>query len=408
MQQSPSATSTPAKRPSGNRVAPELFGTHVKAIAVPDQLPPRAGAVRLWDAGVSWRDLEPKKGKVSWAALDEAVDRAEATGAADIMWVHGSTPRWAAQDPDATGIYGPGTASPPDEDAYLDFLGRVAKRYKGRITSYQVWNEANIRIFYQGTPVSMADLTLKARRVLKKADPKALLVGASTTVRASGPVKPWYGRYTAALAQRGWPVDVMAVHLYPLATQGVDERARYARMMRRFLADAGWKGPVWDTEINYGDRRSFATEKVRVPQNRAAPWVARTYIDSLALGIDRVYWYSWDDHILGIDQIDLKTGEVLPAGKAYLTVQEWFQGAYWQGCSGEIKKLSGAKGAVTTCRLATSDGRPARIVFTHGGSAKVIAPNGTQELCRLDGTCQAVSGGKITVDATPVLLRQEA
>ena len=46
--------------PPGEPVARELFGTHVKGLASGTQpLPPRAGAVRLWDAGVAWRELEP-------------------------------------------------------------------------------------------------------------------------------------------------------------------------------------------------------------------------------------------------------------------------------------------------------------------------------------------------------------
>jgi hypothetical protein len=390
-------------------VPKELFGTHVKGIAKDGQaMPPRAGAVRLWDSGVSWRELERKRGRIRWNALDEAVAKAEQTGAEDIMWVHGSPPRWAALDPSAAGLYGPGSSSVPDEEAYLSFLGKVAKRYKGRITSYQVWNEANIRIFYQGTPDSMAALTLKARDVLKKADRKATLVGASTTVRASGPVKPWYGRYSAGLARRGWPVDVMSVHLYPRADEGIEERAAYARTMVPFLANYGWKGPIWDTEINFGDRRAFATEKVRVPQKRAAAWVARTYIDSLALGIDRAYWYSWNDHILGIDQVDKRNGEVLPAGQAYLAVQEWLDGGWWRGCSGELRKPTGKSGAVTTCRMWTPDGQPARLIFTHKGSAKVAMPEGARRVCRLDGECSDAEGVRLRVGTEPVLVRISA
>ena len=219
--------------PTGEPVARELFGTHVGNLASgTEPLPPTAGAIRLWDSGVSWRQLEPVEGQVDWAPLDSAVAQAEKIGAADIQWVHGSPPQWAALDPDAPGIYGPGTSSAPDQEAYLSFLRQVAERYKGRITSYQVWNEANIKIFYRGKPDYLAELTLRAKEVLAEVDPEALLVGASTTVRSAGPVKPWYGKYSAALAERGWPVDAMAVHLYPLADQGAGTRAAYLRLMR--------------------------------------------------------------------------------------------------------------------------------------------------------------------------------
>ena len=354
--------------PSGEPVARELFGTHVGLLASGTQpLPPSAGAIRLWDAGVAWRELEPEPGQINWALMDQAVAEAQSTGATDIMWVHGSPPQWAAKDPEAAGLYGPGTSSPPKSAPYLDILRQIAERYQGRITSYQAWNEANISIFYQGSAANLAKLTGKAREVLAQADPEALLVGASTTVREAGPVKAWYGKYTAALAEQGWPVDAMAVHLYPRAAEGVQERAEYVRIMREWLAARGWSGPVWDTEVNYGDRRDFATEIVTVPQDVATGWVARTYIDSLALGVQRVYWYSWNDHILGIDQIDPSTNEILPAGQAYLTVQDWFDGAYWEGCTGELMQPTGEPGSLTTCSMTTGDGLPAQILFTNDG-----------------------------------------
>jgi hypothetical protein len=283
-------------------------------------------------------------------------------------------------------------------------LRKVAQRYQGRITSYQVWNEANISIFYQGSAAALARLTARAREVLTEADPDAQLVGASTTVREAGPVKAWYGKYTAALAEAGWPVDAMAVHLYPRADEGAEDRAGYIRTIRTWLAERGWDGPVWDTEVNYGDRRDFATEKVTVPQDVAAAWVARTYLDSLALGIQRVYWYSWNDHILGIDQIDPATGAILPAGQAYLTVQDWLAGAGWLGCTGELMEPTGRPGSTTTCALTTADGRPAQVLFTNTGTTTVPVPDAV-EVCRLDGTCATVDGGAIDVTVQPVLVR---
>jgi hypothetical protein len=179
-------------------------------------------------------------------------------------------------------------------------------------------------------------------------------------------------------------------------------------MIRPWLEERGWTGPIWDTEVNYGDRREFTEDKVVVPQGQAAGWVARTYIDSLALGIDRVYWYSWNDHILGIDQVDPKSGAILPAGQAYLTVQEWLVGAAWSGCSGELMDPTGEDGAVTTCELALADGSPARILFSHGAATSMPMPEGVREVCALDGSCAAPAGSTLPVGTSPMLLRLEA
>lgn len=401
----PGPRSTPRVTPAGIAVEPALFGTHVGDLATGTQpLPATAGAIRLWDAGVAWRLLEPRPGQVDWAALDRAVSQAESTGAREIVWVHGSPPAWAAQDPQSPGLYGPGASSPPDPAAYLRILRQVADRYKGRITAYQVWNEANIKAFYRGSAQEMAQLTAQAKGVLEQVDPEAALVGASTTVRRAGPVKSFYGEYTAALAELGWPVDAMSVHLYPVADQGVGTRAAYMRMIRPWLEERGWTGPLWDTEVNYGDRRDFASQIVVVPQARAAGWVARTYIDSLALGVDRVFWYAWNDHRLGIDQIDPATHEVLPAGQAYLSVQQWFADAWWQGCTGELMEPTGEAGATTTCSLQYGSGRRARILFSHGAATSVAMPAGARQVCRVDGSCVPATGEELPVGTAPVLV----
>lgn len=402
---STSAGSSTPGQPVDVPIADALFGTHVKSLASGDQqLPERAGSIRLWDSSVTWRELEPVRGQIRWGALDSAVAQAQEMGARDILWVHGSTPRWAAKDKDAAGLYGPGTSSAPSERAYLAFLRKVAERYRGRITAYQVWNEANLTIFYRGTGASLARLIAKAREVLAEVDPDALLVGASTTVRRLGPVRTWYDQYATALARAGWPVDAMAVHLYPMADQGVGTRASYIRFMREWLAERGWTGPLWDTEVNYGDRRDFATIKVTVPQARAAGWVARTYIDSLALGVDRVYWYAWNDHILGIDQVDVRTGAVLPAGTAFLTVQQWLRGGRWRGCTGELVTPTGEEGAVTRCEVQTVEG-PALILFSHGAATTVPMPAGATRVCQLDGSCAEPTGSSLPVGDNPILVR---
>jgi hypothetical protein len=66
---------------------------------------------------------------------------------------------------------------------------------------------------------------------------------------------------------------------------------------------------------------------------------------------------------------------------------------------------TGESGAVTTCELATGDGLPALILFSHKGPATIPMPEGAAQVCRLDGTCEPVSGDSIKVTADPILVR---
>ncbi len=180
-------------------VQPELFGQHVAKISsgAPESLRGAVGAIRLWDAGLTWRELQPtRNGPIDIARLQTAVNNASALGASEIMFTLGSTPEWAAnstalQPANARlALYGPGSNSHPDEAAFLAFLKAIASPQNVQgITSFQMWNEANLKDFYLGTPTQMAQLTKRAKQALREVGSGAKLVAASTTVRADWPCR---------------------------------------------------------------------------------------------------------------------------------------------------------------------------------------------------------------------------
>jgi hypothetical protein len=74
------------------QVDPEGFGLHVQVIGSGPAPKIELSAVRLWDIGARWDQVESKRGKFNWWALDRAVENAEASGAKEILYVLGSTP----------------------------------------------------------------------------------------------------------------------------------------------------------------------------------------------------------------------------------------------------------------------------------------------------------------------------
>jgi len=391
----------PASQAGAAQTVPRpMFGQHVNSLAgaAPSTLP-RVGAIRLWDTGVSWRYVEYADNRYDWSKLDRAIDNARALGASEILYVLGNPPRWAASNPRSRGaLYGPGTNTHPRSNAlYLDFVRALVDRYGTRITAYQVWNEANLRDFYTGSPAQLATLTKQTRDLLRRINPRAKLVAASTTVRAAGPYGPFAARYAQAMRAVRWPVDAVSAHLYPPALSGPDTRVAYIRAVKRFYARYGaGRKPLWDTEMNYGDTRSFARVKRQYRGPTAAAFVARTYIDSMRYGVQRVFWYGWVSHALGVDMTTrdgryrLSTG-----GRAFLEIQDWMAGASWRGCT--------QRGALTTCTL-VRNGRIQSIRYATG-SRTVVVPRRATRLERLDGTTTRVRPGqRIRLTSQPVLL----
>ncbi len=58
------------------------------------------GAVRLWDSGVTWRQIETSPGVFDFSRLDVAVSTARNRGA-DVLIVLGQTPKFHAVRPGA-------------------------------------------------------------------------------------------------------------------------------------------------------------------------------------------------------------------------------------------------------------------------------------------------------------------
>ncbi|MDC1474570.1 hypothetical protein N8350_03050, partial [Candidatus Nanopelagicales bacterium] len=80
-----------------NPVQPDQFGLHVPEIAEGVDPGVTYGSIRIWDSGVTWGQVQQSKNKFWWDGLDRAIGNANAQNVS-ILYVLGSTPKWAASD----------------------------------------------------------------------------------------------------------------------------------------------------------------------------------------------------------------------------------------------------------------------------------------------------------------------
>ena len=218
----------------------------------------RMGAVRLWDSGVAWAILQPTPDAINWAPLDAAVDNALAAGIPEIQYAFGHTPLWAAAQPNLPGPIGNGSASEPANIAYFtNFARAMAERYRGRITSYDMWNEANLKIYWTGTSKQLAELVIQGSRAIKSADPNAKVLAPSITYGAFTRRPKYWKDFAARMKKARWPIDAANVHPYSKTPNYLTKRANTIKKTKAFYRKYGFKGPIWDTEVNYGDRRGL-------------------------------------------------------------------------------------------------------------------------------------------------------
>ena len=353
------------------------------------------GALRLWDNGTAWSQIELEPGVYKWDNLEGALENASSKGMTDVLMVLGTTPEWNATEVNETDYPQPGAASAPkDLKAWDAWVTEVATRYKGRISAYQIWNEANLKNFWNGTPEEMAELTKRAYDIIKKIDPDALVVSASPTTRLTGPFDKFFPAYLTALGEKGWPIDVVGVHTYPAADGDPTDRGVAIKKVQDYLSAAGAPAdlPLWDTELNYGLAGPGDLPKQEITGARAAGWVVRTYIDDLRYGVDRSYWYIWTPRpydLLGIQAFPGSDAE-----QGFFALDSWVVGAEFGGC----EDASG----VVTCSF-TKDGAKSIVAWSETGDAPYTAPEGTQLVCDPLSNCQEVTPGQqMTLTEIPV------
>jgi hypothetical protein len=386
-----------------NPVPDVAFGMHVPAIANGEKPNANIGTVRLWDAGVAWGQVQQKKNLFWWNGMDAAIASANAQGMS-ITYVLGSTPKWA-QKKAPKGNYpynGTGAANPKMSD-WKKWVKAVVQRYGNSIDAYQIWNEANLADFYDGTPKQMAALTKEAYKIIRAYDPTAKVVAASSTVRLTKSYNRFFPAYLKELKKQKWPVDAIAVHTYP---PGKDTPADRLALLDKVNKDIK-KGKVpsrielWDTEVNYGIKGPGNVKGQTITGGQAADWTASTFLDSILTGVDRTYWYYWyrPDGRLGIIVDNAPDGDAGRLG--YQTAYDWMVNSFYS-CT------RGGPDQPNVCQLG-DDTNPEVAVWSNEGVGTYTVPANATVQCNTLNQCSAIAPGtQLPIGGSPLWFGSQA
>jgi len=286
--------------------------------------PPPAAMYRMWDMDVAWRNVNPQPGVFDWSILDRRIALVESWGGRPFL-VLGLTPQWAAQNPGAGDPrWGAGSASPPANiDYWNTYVREVVNRYGGRIAGYELWNEANLTTFWQGSASNLFEMSQNAYGIIKAANPAAVVAAPSITTRLRGSSARFTSAFAGEVASSGSiPFDTWTIHSYPNGDAGrdFDTGQNFPRMAATRRADdiISWQnalvdalGPdspalgigIYDTEVNYGLKGPGIRPGVDWSTEDGNQLMDYTYADSRLLGITATFWYQYtaaDYSLLGV------------------------------------------------------------------------------------------------------------
>lgn len=291
------------------------FGMHVHNQTLwPAQFNP--GSIRIWDVFPGqWYQVETSSGVYSWTVLDAAVATAQANNA-DIMYDLANTPVWASSNPSGTGCAdATGTCYPPSDLSlsgstwssaiWSAWVTAVVQRYCGKITTYEVWNEPQQNsLFWKGTQAQLQGLAQIAYPIIlsvgncsvggvnpnKVASPPT----ASFVVSTNTPVN-WTQDYLSSGGAAY--ADVVPFHNYYFGL-GATDIVGPISLLNSFIQNSSFSlnspsKPLWDDEGSWGSEADLPYMSDRVA------WLGKSYLTQWLFGVQRFYWYAYDDPSYG-------------------------------------------------------------------------------------------------------------
>ena len=137
-------------------------GASASTFGVNAHVPNDAVADRIVEAGIEWvridflwSKVEIERDVYDWRVYDALVDRLEARGLEAYATLQG-TPAWATSGPEFSGV-------PDDVAQWQEFVYLAAKRYRGRIAAWGIWNEPNLEHFWAGSRTDYIEKTPDSR-----------------------------------------------------------------------------------------------------------------------------------------------------------------------------------------------------------------------------------------------------
>jgi hypothetical protein len=208
--------------------------------------------VKFMRISFGWDAIESAEGKYDWLFWDDfvkmAVDEYGITLLPYICYV----PLWSSTNPADTMFFW--NYPPKDNKPWGDFIKTLVNRYKDRIKTWEVWNEPDIWIYWQGNRKQFVDFMKTASDAVREADPTAKVVFPGIAYDPEF-VKDLF---------KNWGMskyfDIINMHNYyeTWHRHPIEEIINYVNEVYDVVWRYGDNQPLWMAEVGYGTFRKGA------------------------------------------------------------------------------------------------------------------------------------------------------
>jgi len=228
-----------------------------------------------------WAAVEPARGKYDWRTYDAIAAAANARGL-QVFATLAYTPGWATDGPAITGV-------PRNPDDWRRICFRAAKRYRGKIRYWGLWNEPNLPRFWSGSRQEYVDIILKIGADAIHTGNPAAQVGGPELAHLTAGDADWYDWLRRTLLEAGDKLDFITHHCYDSdgnrdVTARLEAKTLFggnpsywdvvAPSVKEVLRSTGWLGkkPFWLTETGWESARTSESRQADYYSGLLTDW----------------------------------------------------------------------------------------------------------------------------------------
>ncbi len=348
------------------------------------------GSFRSWDAyQIGWSDLEPSRGTYNWTPLDGYIQALNAQGVTDILYTFGHTPSWAA----------PVDCLPPaNNQDMIDFVTAITTHAKGKLKHWETWNEPYFTDFWCGTMNQLVRLQNDVYQAVRAVDGTATVHTPVLGISAlpddcRNSAAGSYNVYNFLAANGTSNFDIVDVHLYSDGAGSAPEISgiRLANLNCTLTRYGVGTVPIWNTEFSWGLNTDVPNADDQVA------FVARAYLYHWSQGVERSYWYAYNNDTWGTIFNGMSLNS---AGLAYQQVHDWMVEA-------RMTSPCAVAGGVWSCGLILANGNVGQAVWLDvfgSASTRSYTPGATFEKYHDLAGGTTTFSGSVTISQQPLLL----
>ncbi len=198
-----------------------------------------------------WNQVEPNRNQWDWGGTDLLVN-SYAPKQMNLLGLLGYSVAWANGGSGNATVFGP----PQDMDAWEAYVRATVSRYKDRIHSWEIWNEPDVAMFWNGQdggdPVVYQQVLQRAYRAIKSVDPNATVMNGGLTGTERG------ANFLNTLINNGGGSYLDAVAFHGYVENGSVDSLFYYNVIWPLIRQARQNAnkPLWITEYGWSSGSS--------------------------------------------------------------------------------------------------------------------------------------------------------